>query len=92
MRTSFLCNLLLFYGGRKEDPSSLDSGPFLPIILGEGGSYFGMDDLFFPFCNCLPDRNAIKRTFLLSQGRLGLFMDVLMFVEWRSGRSCQSEK
>ena len=85
MRTSFLCNLLLFYGGRKEDPSFTDSGPFLLIILGEGGSYFGRDDLFFPFCNCLPDRNVIKRTFLFSQGRPSLFMDELMFVEWRSG-------
>ena len=77
--------MLLFYGGRKKDPSSFDSGPFLPIILGEGGSYFGRDDLFFPFGNCLPNRNAIKRTFLFSQGRPGLFMDELMFVEWRFG-------
>ena len=39
----FLCDLLLFYGGKKEDPSFLEIGRFLPIMLGEGGSYFGKD-------------------------------------------------
>ena len=60
-----LCDLLLFYGGRKEDPSFLKSRRFLPIILGECGSYFGEDDLFFSLRNCLPDRTAAKRAFLL---------------------------
>ena len=50
---------------RKEDPSFLESIRFLPIMLGEGGSYFGNDDLLFPLCNCLPDRTAAKRDFLL---------------------------
>ena len=65
----FWCDLLLFYGERKEDPSFLESGRFLPIMLGEGGSYFGKDDLFFPLRNCLPDRTAAKRTFLFCQRR-----------------------
>ena len=38
-------------GGKKIHPF-LDSGPFLPIIPGESGSYIGKGDLFFPFCNC----------------------------------------
>ena len=33
-------------------------------MLGEGGSYFGNDDLFFPFRNCLPNRTATKRAFI----------------------------
>ena len=36
----FWCNLLLFYRGRKEDPSFLDIGRFLPIMLGEDNFYF----------------------------------------------------
>ena len=66
LKISYLiwCDLLLFYGGRKEDPSFLESRRFLPIMLGEGGSYFGEDDLFFPLRNCLPDRTAAKRAFL----------------------------
>ena len=58
------CDLLLFYGGRKEDPSFLESRQILPIMLWEGGSYFGKDDLFFPLSNCFPDRTAAKRAFL----------------------------
>ena len=57
-------DLLLFYGGRKEDPSLLESRRFLPIMLGEGDSYFGKCDLFFPLRNCLPNRTAAKRAFL----------------------------
>ena len=67
----FWCDFLLFYGGRKEDLSFLDSGRFLPIILGEDGSYFGKGDLFFPLRNYLPDRTAAKRTFLFFQRRRG---------------------
>ena len=67
-------DLLLFYGGRKEDPSFLDSGRFLPIMLGEDDSYFGKGDLFFPLRNYLPDRTAAKRTFLFCQRRRGQFM------------------
>ena len=42
----------------------MESRRFLPIMLGEGGSYFGKDDLFFPLRNCLPDNTAAKRAFL----------------------------
>ena len=31
----FWCDLLLFYGGRKENPYFLESGRFLPIMLGK---------------------------------------------------------
>ena len=81
----FWCDLLLFYGGRKDDSSFLESGRFLPIMLGEGGSYFGNDDLFFPLHNCLPDRTATKRTFLLCQRRRGQLMGELTLVMWRAG-------
>ena len=81
----FLCDLFLFYGGRKENPSFLESGGFLPIMLGEGGSYFGKDDLFFPLRNCILDRTAAKRAFLFCQRRHGQLMDGLMLVMWRAG-------
>ena len=32
----------------------MESGRFLPIKIGEGGFYFGKDDLFFLLCNYLP--------------------------------------
>ena len=57
-------DLLFFYGGRKEDPSFLESRRFFSIMLREGGSYFEKDDLFFILRNCLPDRTAAKRAFL----------------------------
>ena len=62
----------------KKDPSFLDRGRFLPIMLGEGGSYFGKGDLVFPLCNYLPDRAAVRRAFLFHQRRRGQFMDELM--------------
>ena len=74
------CDVLFFYGRRKEDPSFLESERFLPIILGEGGSYFGNDDLFFPLCNCIPDITVAKRAFLLYQRRRGQFMGELTLV------------
>ena len=66
LKISYLiwCDLLLFYGGKKEDPFFLESRRFLPVMLGEGGSYFGKDDLFFPLRNCLLDRTIAKRVFL----------------------------
>ena len=33
-------------------------------MIGEGGFYFGKDDLFFLLRNCLPDRTAAKSAFL----------------------------
>ena len=46
------------------DPPSMESGRFLPIKIGEGGSHFGKDDLFFFLCNCFPERAAVKSGFL----------------------------
>ena len=57
--------------GGKEDPSFLESRRFLPIMLGECGSYFGNDDLFFPLRDYLPNRTAAKRAFLLCQRQRG---------------------
>ena len=65
----FLCNLLLFYGGRKDDSSFLDIGRFLPIMLGEDNFYFGKGDSFFPLRNHLPDITVIKRTSLFYRRR-----------------------
>ena len=33
----------------------MESGRFLPIKVGEGGSHFGKDDLLFFFCNRFPE-------------------------------------
>ena len=81
----FWCNLLLFYGGRKEDPSFLDNGPFLPIMLREDASYFGKGDSFFPLRNHIPDRTDIKRTSLFCNRRQSQFMSELTFVKWKFG-------
>ena len=54
-------------------------------MLGEGDSYFRKDDLFFPLCNCLPERTVAKRTFLFCQRRRGQLMDELTLVMWRVG-------
>ena len=42
----------------------MESGRFLPIKVGEGGSHFGKDDLFFFLSNRLPERAAIGNAFL----------------------------
>ena len=67
-RFSYLdwCDLLLFYGRRKEDPSFFENRRFLPIMLGEGGSYFGNDYLFCLLRNYLSDRAAARNAFLFS--------------------------
>ena len=62
----------------------MESGRFLPIMLGEGGSYFGKDDLFFYLRNRLPDITAAKRDFLFCQRRRGQFMGELTLVMWRA--------
>ena len=49
----------------KRDPSFLKSKRFLPIMIKEGGFYFGNDDLLFLLRNCLPDRVAAMSVFLL---------------------------
>ena len=71
LRISYLvwCDLLLFYERRKEDSSFLESRRFLPIMLGECGSYFGKDDLFCLLRNYLPDRAAARNTLLFSWRR-----------------------
>ena len=63
----------------------MESGRFLPIMLGEGGPYLRKDDLFFPLRNCLPDTTAAKRAFLLCQRQRGQFMGELTLVMWRVG-------
>ena len=77
--------MLLFYGGREEDPPFLDSGRFLPIVLGKDDSYFGKGDSFFPLCNHLPDITTIKRTSLFCRKRRCKLMNELTLVKWRSG-------
>ena len=46
------------------NPPSMESGRFLPIKIGEGGSYFGKDDLFFFLCNYFPERAVVGSAFL----------------------------
>ena len=71
--------------GGKRIRLFLESERFLPIMLGEDGSYFGKDDLFFHLRNCLPDKTAAKRAFLFCQRRQGQFMSELTLVMWRAG-------
>ena len=53
----------------------LESGRFLPIKIGEGGSYFGKDDLFFFLCNRFPDRAAVGSAFLFRWRRGDWFLE-----------------
>ena len=59
----FWCDLLLFYGGRKEDPSFLESGRFPLLMVGEDGSYFGKGDLLFFLCNRFPGLADVRVPF-----------------------------
>ena len=38
-------------------------------MIGEGGSYFGNDDLFFLLHSCLPDMAAARSAFLFLEAR-----------------------
>ena len=82
LRISYLvlCDLLLFYRRRKEDPSFLESRRFLPIMLGEGGSYFGKDDLFCLLRNYLPDRAAARNALLFSWRRADRLVGDLILI------------
>ena len=53
---------------------------FLPIMLGEGGSYSGKDDLFFLLRNCLPDRAATRNAFLFYRRRGDRLMGDLTYI------------
>ena len=60
-------HLVLFFSllwREKGDPPFMESGRFLPIKVGEGGSHFRKDDLFFFLCNCFPERAAVGSVFL----------------------------
>ena len=46
------------------DPPFMENGGFLPIKIGEGGSYFGKDDLFLFLCNYFPELAAVGSAFL----------------------------
>ena len=46
----------------------MESGRFLPIKIGEGGFYFGKDDLFFLLRNYLPDMAAAGSAFPIKIG------------------------
>ena len=81
-RISYLvwCDLLLFYGRRKEDQSFLESRRFLPIMLGEDGSYFEKDDFFCLLRNYLPDRATGRNAFLFSWRRADRLMGDLILI------------
>ena len=69
----------------ERDPSFSESRRFLPIMIGEGDSYFGKDDLFFLLHNCFPDRAVARSAFLFCQRRGGRFMGEPAFVTRRAG-------
>ena len=46
------------------DPPFMENGRFLPIKIGECGSHFRKDDLFFFLCNYFPERVAVGSAFL----------------------------
>ena len=82
LRISYLiwCDLFPFYGRRKEDLSYLEGRRFLPIMLGECGSYSGKDDLFFLLRICLPDRAAARNAFLFYRRRGDRLMGYLTYI------------
>ena len=82
LRISYLiwCDLLPFYRRRKEDPSYLEDRQFLPIMLGEGGSYSENDDLFFLLRNCLSDMAAARNAFLFYRRREDRLMGDLTYI------------
>ena len=82
LRISYLiwCDLLPFYGRRKEDPSYLEDRRFLPIMLEESDSYSGKYDLFFLLRNCLPDKAAARNAFLFYQRREDRLMGDLTYI------------
>ena len=49
-------------------------------MLGEGGSYFGNDDLFFLLRTCLPDRGAAMNVFLFYRRRGDRLMGDLTYI------------
>ena len=61
--------------GEKENLSFLKSGRFLPIKIGEGGSHFEKDDLFFFLCNRFPDLAAVGSVFLFRWRRGDWFLE-----------------
>ena len=75
-----------FYGRRKEDPSFLNSRPFLPIMLEEDGYYLGKDDLFFLLHNRLPDKAVVRNALLFYWRREDRLMQNLTLIPWRVGR------
>ena len=48
----------------------MESRRFVPIKVGEGGSHFGKDDLFFFLCNRFPERAAVGNAFLFRWERV----------------------
>ena len=64
----------------KEDPSFLESRRFLPIKIGEGGSYFGKDDLFFFLCNRFLDRATAGSAFIFRWWRGDWLLEEHLFI------------
>ena len=57
-----------------------ESRRFLPIMLGECGSYFGKDDLFCLLRNYLPNMAAARNAFLVSWRRVDRLMGDLILI------------
>ena len=63
----------------------MESGRFLPIKVGEGGSHFGNDDLFFFLCNRFSERAAVENAFLFLWRRGDWFLGEHILISWRAG-------
>ena len=66
--------------GEKRIRLFLDSRRFLSIMLGEGGSYFGKNDLFCLLRNYLPDMAAARNAFLFSWRQADRLMGDLILI------------
>ena len=62
----------------------MESGRFLPIKVGEGGSYFGKDDLFFSLCNRFSERAAVGNAFLFRWRRGDRFLEEHILISWKA--------
>ena len=63
----------------------MESGQFLPIKVGEGGSHFEKDDLFFFSCNRFPEGAAVGNAFLFRSRRGDCFLGEHILISWRVG-------
>ena len=62
------------------DPTFPEGGRFLPLMVGEVGSYFGKGGFVSLMCNYFPDRDTIESVFLFRRRRRSQLMSELPLV------------